>query len=110
MVVLGPDLKVEIWSDQAQELWGLRSDEVRGQPFSRLDIGLPVEELWEPILQSLTDGPRGNELVARRRQPARQARSVAGSPAPVWSTDKARRARILLMEEVSHDPGELSPD
>jgi two-component system CheB/CheR fusion protein len=75
VVVLNADLTVEIWSDKAQELWGLRDAEAKGQPFQALDIGLPVETLVQPIRASLDSGPRGIETVVagvnRRGRPVR---------------------------------------
>jgi two-component system CheB/CheR fusion protein len=100
VVVLNGDLEVEVWSEKAQELWGLRHDEVQGQPFLSLDIGLPVERLREPILQGLNYGPRGAEVlldgINRRGRPIRcritctRLNNGQGSP-----------GAILLMEEVS---------
>src|SRR5262249_17326933 len=43
------------WNHKAEDLWGLRSDEVRGKHFLNLDIGLPVLELTQPIRSCLTD-------------------------------------------------------
>ncbi|HYO15949.1 MAG TPA: CheR family methyltransferase [Thermoanaerobaculia bacterium] len=75
VVVLNPSLQVEIWSDKAQDLWGLRSEEVRTQPFFDLDIGLPVEELKQPVRECLTSGPYGTTLelagINRRGKPIR---------------------------------------
>jgi two-component system, chemotaxis family, CheB/CheR fusion protein len=31
------------------DAWGLRADEVKGEPFLNLDIGFPVEQLSSPI-------------------------------------------------------------
>ena len=45
--------KVQVWNTMAEELWGLRSDEVEGQDFMALDIGLPVRELEDPIARAL---------------------------------------------------------
>jgi two-component system CheB/CheR fusion protein len=49
VVVVNPDLQVKEWSRQAEELWGLRFDEVENQNFLNLDIGLPVDQLRAPI-------------------------------------------------------------
>jgi two-component system, chemotaxis family, CheB/CheR fusion protein len=54
VVVLSPDLRVEMWNAHAEELWGVRSDEVEGEHFMNLDIGLPVDSLHQPIRQALT--------------------------------------------------------
>ena len=44
-VVVTPNLDVLLWNRQAEDLWGLRADEVRGKSLLNLDIGLPVSEL-----------------------------------------------------------------
>ena len=49
VIVLDEQLQVELWNDVAADLWGLRSDEVNRKHFFGLDIGLPVEQLKQPI-------------------------------------------------------------
>ena len=51
-----------VWNDHAGELWGLRAEEVRGQHFLNLDIGLPVADLHQPIRLCLT-GQSAAEVV-----------------------------------------------
>jgi two-component system CheB/CheR fusion protein len=41
IVVVNQDLYIQIWNYKAEDLWGLRVDEVQGQHFLNLDIGLP---------------------------------------------------------------------
>ncbi len=99
VVVLDRDLQVEVWSDKAQELWGLRDEEAKGQPFLSLDIGLPVERLREPILQCMNSGPRGNQMmlegVNRRGRPIRcEVTCTRLGDGPV------AEGAIVLMEEV----------
>ena len=62
VVVLNEELYVELWNDVATDLWGLRQDEVQGKHFFGLDIGLPVEQLREPILALLKSPERAAEL------------------------------------------------
>ncbi|HEX9941243.1 MAG TPA: PAS domain-containing protein, partial [Thermoanaerobaculia bacterium] len=103
VVVLNPALEVEIWSEKAQELWGLRSAEVQGKPFLSLDIGLPVEQLREPILQCLNSGPHGTELVLDGVN--RRGRAIRCQVACTRLSDGAGPAgAILLMEEVPGEP------
>ncbi|MEJ7582688.1 MAG: CheR family methyltransferase [Acidimicrobiales bacterium] len=45
IIVLDHELAVQVWNRSVEEMWGLRRDEVRGQPFFSLDIGLPLDEL-----------------------------------------------------------------
>src|SRR5262245_37600868 len=49
VIVLDEQLQVELWNDVAADMWGLRADEVNGKHFFGLDIGLPVEQLKQPI-------------------------------------------------------------
>lgn len=49
VVVLDRSMRVQAWSQKAEDLWGLRSEEVGGQNFLNLDIGLPVEQLRQPL-------------------------------------------------------------
>jgi two-component system CheB/CheR fusion protein len=49
IVVIDQDFEILLWNDGAEELWGLHADEVRGRSLLSLDIGLPVEQLAEPV-------------------------------------------------------------
>jgi len=57
VIVIDPELRVTAWSDAAADLWGLRSDEVEGQFFLNLDIGLPLDELRKPIRSAIAGEP-----------------------------------------------------
>ena len=99
VVVLDRDLQVEVWSERAQDLWGLREDEVRGQPFLALDIGLPVERLQEPILQCMKSGPDGTEVVLDGIN--RRGRTIRCQVTCTRLGDgRGPAGAILLMEEV----------
>jgi two-component system CheB/CheR fusion protein len=54
VVVLDRELRVMAWSAKSTELWGLREDEVEGEHFWNLEIGLPTNELREPIRSVLS--------------------------------------------------------
>ncbi|MGZ4709689.1 MAG: PAS domain-containing protein [Acidimicrobiales bacterium] len=47
-----------VWNRAAQELFGLAADEVLGQAFAGLDIGLPVGELVAPVEEVIVGGRR----------------------------------------------------
>jgi two-component system, chemotaxis family, CheB/CheR fusion protein len=101
VVVLSTDLHIEIWSDKAQELWGLRSEEVRGQPFLDLDIGLPVRDLRQPLLDCLENGSRFHEVLAQginRRGRSIQCRVTC---TPLVSNGGRPAGVILLMEDAA---------
>src|SRR5690606_15135013 len=56
VAVVDRELRIMRWNRQAEELWGLRADEVRGQHLLNLDIGLPVEQLRAPLRSCIADG------------------------------------------------------
>lgn len=53
IVVVNQELQILIWNNKAEDMWGLRFDEVRGQNLLNLDIGLPLAPLVQPIRSCL---------------------------------------------------------
>ncbi|MFL5796944.1 MAG: CheR family methyltransferase [Actinomycetota bacterium] len=71
VAVVDGELRVMMWNDRARDLWGFTEDEVRGQPFLDLDIGLPVGELKASLLGALggqSQEPIELDAVTRRGQ------------------------------------------
>ena len=71
-VVVNSNLDVLMWNHRAEDLWGLRADEVQGKGLLNLDIGLPVAELRTVIRPCLAGESRPPGGGARRGQPPRQ--------------------------------------
>jgi two-component system, chemotaxis family, CheB/CheR fusion protein len=63
VVVLDTDQRVQLWNDSATDLWGLRDEEVDGEHFLNLEIGLPVEEMRDPIRAAIGDGGTGSTVT-----------------------------------------------
>ncbi|MEW2355605.1 CheR family methyltransferase [Spirillospora sp. NPDC029432] len=59
VIVVDDQLRVTVWSQGAEELWGLRADEANGQHLLGLDIGLPVREIAPLVHRSLEPGRTG---------------------------------------------------
>jgi two-component system CheB/CheR fusion protein len=100
IVVLDQQLIVRSWSRSAEELWGLRQDEVVGRPFLDLDIGLPVERLEQPIAAALSDGgaPGAMTVDATNRR-GKAFRCWVAFDRVQGSMDGGGHGVILLMEE-----------
>ena len=107
IVVLDPNLHVQVWNQQAQELWGLRTEETVGQHFLNLDIGLPTGRLRSLIRDTLAGetGPQEMVLPAVNRRGRTIQVRVAGSP--LSGADGSAAGAILLMED---DDGSAQPD
>ena len=74
VIVLDRDLRVTVWNQTAEELWGVRQKEAIDQHLLALDIGLPVDEL-RPALRNVLNGGNDETLVLdavdRRGRPVR---------------------------------------
>jgi len=105
VVVVDREFQIQIWSPKAEDLWGLRADEAEGRNLMSLDIGLPVEQLKQPMRTCLTpdDERLYCEIVldaTNRRGKSIQCKVTC---TPLFSgLDKIVRGVILLMEEVDH--------
>jgi two-component system, chemotaxis family, CheB/CheR fusion protein len=63
VVVVDRQLKVLIWNYRAEDLWGLRADEVQGKSLLSLDIGLSVRQLEGSIRLLLHGESKHEETV-----------------------------------------------
>ena len=70
VAVVDRDFRVLAWNERAEDLWGLREDEVNGQHFLNLDIGLPVDQLRTALrkcMQGESEQEAVNLLAINRR-------------------------------------------
>ncbi len=97
VAVVGTDFEVEIWNEQAFELWGLREDEVVGRSLLALDIGLSVGDLADPIRECLTTGTTTDQIAAATD---RRGRAVVCRVrlAPLTDRTRARAGVVVLMD------------
>jgi two-component system CheB/CheR fusion protein len=49
------DMQILAWNSRAEDLWGVRTDEAVGEHLMNLDIGLPLEQLRQPLRSQLAD-------------------------------------------------------
>jgi two-component system, chemotaxis family, CheB/CheR fusion protein len=103
VVVLGTEMEIRAWNRQAEDLRGLRSDEVLNQHFLNLNIGFPVEKLRGPI-RSLLAGRTGHDQVTsaavnRRGRPIECAVSLSQ-----LVRAGATRGVILVMDAAPREP------
>jgi two-component system CheB/CheR fusion protein len=93
-------MRVRSWNRGAEELWGLRADEVNHQAFFSLSFGLPIGQLQDAVKRcvdtSRKSGPVNLEAVNRLGRGIVCA--VTCSP-----LDGHGEGVVLLMEEVPPD-------
>ena len=93
------NFKVRLGTTRPKGWWGLLPDEVVGRPFLKLDIGLPVKKLKEP-LQTFLQGPKNNlEILLKAVNRKGQAIECIIRIAPIIGPKKERQGLVLLMEE-----------
>jgi len=100
VVVVDPKLQVLAWNHRAEDLWGLRAGEVQGRHLMNLDIGLPVEQLRQPIRAVLAGETGLAELTLDCRN--RRGKSVR---CPIRCTQLTggngeTLGAIILMDEI----------
>jgi two-component system CheB/CheR fusion protein len=80
-------------------LWGLPTDEVIGRPFLKLDIGLPVKKMKEPLKTFLESNRTSQELLFKafnRKGRSIQCRIMFNI---ILGAKKERQGVVLIMEE-----------
>jgi two-component system, chemotaxis family, CheB/CheR fusion protein len=102
VVVLDSDLLVRSWNKGAEELWGLRADEVRQQPFFNLVFGLPTGEVRELVHQCLASGRRTGPVQVEAINRIGRTIICTVSCSPLKSNGDGEGA-VLLMEELYQD-------
>ncbi|HEY1650933.1 MAG TPA: CheR family methyltransferase [Acidimicrobiales bacterium] len=102
IVVLNSRLLVTEWNNAADALWGLGEDEVLGEPFFGLELGLPLDVLQAPVRASRGEGaqPASLELVAVDRSGGSFTCRVRVLPI---GTGRERSA-MLVMEPYEDEP------
>ncbi|WP_036477950.1 CheR family methyltransferase [Myxosarcina sp. GI1] len=100
VVVVDRQFNILSWNDEAENLWGLRADEVRNKSVLGLDIGLPVAQLREPILDCLNEDKKSEDITLQainRRGKSFQCRISFNL---LIGFQQERQGVILMMEVI----------
>jgi two-component system CheB/CheR fusion protein len=101
VAVVDRELRLLAWSRHAEELWGLRADEVGGQHLLNLDIGLPVQRL-RPALKACLGGESSHEHVLLDAVNRRGRKIVCQvTCAPLLGAEANVTGVIIVMDEVT---------
>ncbi len=101
VVVVDRDLQVQIWNYKAEDLWGLRTEEVKGQHFLNLDIGLPVEQLLQGIRTCLLGQAAYTEVTLEATNRRGRGINCKVTCTPMVNMAQEIRGVIMLMEETA---------
>ncbi len=106
VAVIDPELRVQTWNPQAEEMWGLRSEEVIGKVFLTLDIGLPMEMLIPRIHACLSGGSPGEAIIINATNRRGRAIVCNARCTPLIDALKNIRGVILFMQQTDTDPAQ----
>jgi two-component system CheB/CheR fusion protein len=98
VTVLNNDLQVQVWNRHAEDLWGLRSEEVAGKNFLNLDIGLPVDRLKQPIRTCLNGDGDHQQLLLDATNRRGKPIQCEVTCTPLFGASKQVQGVIVLME------------
>lgn len=98
VVVVDRQIKVLIWNHRAEDLWGLRADEVHNRSLLELDIGLPVDQL--PIPSFLAGKSDDYEVTLDATNRRGKAIKCLVACTPFVGLGGDRQGVVLMMEEV----------
>ncbi|MEV4511014.1 CheR family methyltransferase [Dactylosporangium sp. NPDC049525] len=107
VVVLDQDMHILKWNRRAEDLWGLRSDEVVGQHFLNIDIGLSTDQL-RPMIRTILGGDavhqEDGQTAVNRRGRTVDVRVIC---TPLNSSTNGIVGAMLVMEltGVDHSNG-----
>lgn len=101
VVVVDRDLYIQIWNHKSEDLWGLRAEEALEQNFLNLDIGLPVEQLRQPIRMCLLSKEDSASEILILDAINRRGRSIQCrvTCTPLIGGQGQIQGAILVMEE-----------
>ena len=97
VVVLDVDMRVRSWNRGAEDLWGLRAEEVYRQPFFSLDFGLPISQLHDALKNCAETGRKSEPLVLKAVNRIGRTITCSVTCSPL---DGRGDGVVLLMEEV----------
>ena len=99
VAVVDRSLKIIAWNNRAEDLWGLRGDEVTGQNLLNLDIGLPIERLRSGIRQVLSGESGVTEMTVGATNRRGKAITCRVTVTPLTAAEHEVSGVILMMDE-----------
>ena len=99
VVVVDRDMLVQLWNRSMEDMWGLRANEVQGQPLLHLDMGLPVEQLKTPVRAVLEGRKDESEIVLEAMNRRGRAVRCRVSTTPLLNLARDIRGCVIVIEE-----------
>jgi two-component system, chemotaxis family, CheB/CheR fusion protein len=101
VTVLDAELRVLVWNHGSEELWGIRQEEVQGQHFLNLDIGLPLEQVRPALRAAMSDENGTQSTVVQATNRRGRAVTCRVTCTPLLDSDKTLRGVIVVVVDES---------
>ena len=102
VLMLDRDLQIHKWNHRAEDMWGLRAEEVMHKNFLNLDIGLPVEQLKSPVKACLAREAEFLEVILDSTNRRGKRMRVKVTCTQLAGSDGGDpQGVILVMEEIN---------
>ena len=98
VIVVNRELQVVAWNSKSEDLWGLRPQEVLGKHLLNLDIGLPVQDLRDPVRNSIAQSQSVSMAIESTTRRGRKVRLIVLCNPLLGSEGECRGAIILTRE------------
>jgi len=103
VAVLDPDLQVLVWNHGSEDLWGVRQEEVQGQHFLNLDIGLPIDQVRPALRAAMSDEHRSQSITIEATNRRGRAVTCRVTCSPLLDSDKTLRGVIMVVVQQSDE-------
>jgi two-component system, chemotaxis family, CheB/CheR fusion protein len=100
IIVVDRKFQIQSWNEAAQNFWGLSANTVLSQSLFSLDIGLPLEQLRDPLYTCLSGSQPSQEIFLETQ--TLQGRAIQGRLTlnPLKDGGKKPHGVILLIQEI----------
>ena len=99
VIVLDKKFVIKVWNSRAEDLWGLRADEVHDESIFDLDIGLPVSQLKIPLFNFDRDKSKLDELTLDATNRRGKSIKCHITITPLIGHTKEVDGLVILMDE-----------
>jgi two-component system CheB/CheR fusion protein len=99
IVVVDRNLQVQVWNYRAEDLWGLRENEVRGTSLLALDIGFPMHSLTDALRATLAGSAEPIVVLADATNRRGRRLTCRVTCSPLVGMQGEAKGVILVMEE-----------
>lgn len=100
VIGLDRELRITAWNLRSTDLWGLQTEEVVGKNLFSLNIGLPTEQLKQPVRHCLSGESQLEKLDLAAQNRRGKPIELRVMCTPLGERTKQPQGVILLMEET----------